>query len=66
MSDFVVENTEDDLRKRAAGEEFEAALGAASVSLLRVIAGAGSPGRVLRELNHCTAPASAYQEARDE
>jgi hypothetical protein len=43
---LVVENSEDDLRKRAAAEEFDSALEAASINLLRVIAGAGNPERV--------------------
>jgi len=60
---LVVENSEDDLRKRAAAEDFDSALEAASINLLRVIAGAGNPGCVLRELNECLAAAAGYREA---
>ena len=63
---LVVENSEDDLKKRAAGEDFDSALEAASINLLRVIAGAGNPERVIRQLDDCLAAAAVYREAHGE
>ena len=63
---LVSENSDADLKKLAASEEFDSALEAFATNLLRVAAGAGSPEQILQELHYCVAAASAYRESHNE
>lgn len=61
--ELVSQNSEADLKKREASARFDAAMEGLAINLLRVIAGAGHPGRLLHEMHDCLAAASVYRDA---
>jgi hypothetical protein len=63
---LVGENSDADLKKLAASEEFDAALEAFATNLLRVAAGAGGPEQILRELHYCVAATAACRVSYNE
>ncbi len=59
---LVSENSESDLKKHAASEDFERALESLAINMLRVIAGAGEPARLLRDIHECALATHDYRE----
>lgn len=59
---LVSENSESDIKKRAASEEFEQKLEGLAINMLRVIAGAGEPARLLQEIHECALATQSYRE----
>jgi hypothetical protein len=63
---LVSEHSEDELKKRAAAEEFERALNSMATNMLRVIAGAGEPQNISLHALRCALAAEDYHEAHHE
>lgn len=62
----VSENSESDLAKHAASEAFDQALVALTINMLRIIAGAGEPARLLRDIHECALAMQTYREAHNQ
>jgi hypothetical protein len=60
---LVSENSETDIKKHEASTKFEVALEHLAINILRVIAGAGSPGSILHQMQNCLIAATIYQDA---
>lgn len=63
---LVNENSESDIKKRAASKEFEQKLESLAINMLRVIAGAGRPARLLQEIHECALATQTYREAHSQ
>lgn len=63
---LVSENSEEDIKKRAVAEELERSLERLTINLLRVVAGAGEPGRLLRDIHECAIASGSYYEAHNQ
>jgi hypothetical protein len=63
---LVSENSESDIKKRAASEEFEQKLEGLAINMLRVIAGAGEPARLLRDIHECALATREYRDVHSE
>lgn len=63
---LVSENSESDIKKKAASEELEQKLEGLAINMLRVIAGAGEPARLLQEIHECALATQSYRETHSQ
>ncbi|GLI91089.1 hypothetical protein [Methylocystis echinoides] len=60
------EDAEGNLEKHRVCEEFEESLRRLAMNMLRVVAGAGEPYRLLRDMHRCVLSAQSYRECHNE
>jgi hypothetical protein len=60
------DDSQKDSEKRIACEEFEESLRRLATNMLRVVAGAGEPYRLLRDIYRCSLAAQSYRECHNE